>query len=123
MSKIDGRQMHKASYRQRKGSPDLKVMLYFDPATFRHIRSEYRFQIGARIGVGPNDSNTVQESYYLLSEDFDDFRVVDGLTFPHKYKMQLSVNTSNGSVLYDWTLFVEEISHKETFDDQTFIIK
>ena len=123
MSKIDGRQLHKVSYRQRKGSPDLKVTLYFDPSTFRHIRTEYRFQIGARLGLGPNDSNAVQESYYLLSEDFDDFRVVDGLTLPHKHKLQLSVNTSKGSVLYDWTLAIAEISHKETFDDQTFTIK
>jgi hypothetical protein len=122
-SKINGRQLHKVSYRQRKGSPDLKVTLYFDPSTSRHIRTEYRFQIGARLGLGPNDSNTVQESYYLLSEDFDDFRLVDGLTLPHKHKLQLSVNTSNGSVLYDWTLAVAEISHKETFDDQVFVIK
>jgi hypothetical protein len=123
LSKINGRQLHKVSYRQRKGSPDLKVTLYFDPSTFRHIRTEYQFQIGARIGIGANDSNTVQESYYLLSEDFDDFRAVDALTLPHRYKLQLSVNTSAGSLLYDWTLLVDQISHKETFDDQVFMIK
>lgn len=123
MSKVDGRQLHKVEYRQRKGSPGLKITLYFDPQTFHHARTEYKFQIAARIGLGPNDSNTVQESYYLLTEDFDDFRVVDGLTLPHKYKMQLSVNTSNGSIIYDWTLAVEQVSHKETFDDQTFRIK
>jgi hypothetical protein len=123
MSKVEGRQLHKVEYRQRKGSPGLKVTLYFDPQTFQHIRTEYRFQIAARIGLGPNDSNTTQESYYLLTEDFDDFRVVDGLTLPHKYKLQLSVNTSNGSIIYDWTLAVEQVSHKETFDDQTFTIK
>lgn len=123
MSKIDGRQLHKVEYRQRKGSPGLKTTLYFDPQTFRHVRTEYKFQIGARIGLGPNDSNTVQESYYLLIEEFDDYRAVDGLTLPHEYKMQLSVNTSNGSILYDWTLAVEQVSHKEAFDDQTFKIK
>jgi hypothetical protein len=123
ISKIDGRALHKVSYRQRKGSPDLKVSLYFDPQTFRHLRTEYEFRIGARIGMGPNDSNTVQESYYLLTEEFDDFRTVDNLTLPHRYKLQLSVNTSRGSVLYDWTLAVEQVSHKETFDDQTFTIK
>jgi len=122
-SKIDGRELYKVSYRQRKGSPDLSVTLYFDPQTFRHARTEYKFKIAARIGLGANDSNTVQESYYLLTEDFDDFRAVDGLTLPHKYKLQLSVNTSNGSLLYDWTLAVEQVSHKEVFDDQTFTIK
>ena len=123
LSKVAGRQLHKVEYRQRKGSPDLKTTLYFDAQSFQHVRTEYRFQIGARMGLGPNDSNTVQESYYLLTEEFDDFRAVEGLTLPHSYKLQLSVNTSNGSVIYDWTLAVEQISHKETFDDNTFVIK
>jgi len=122
-SKIAGRQLHKVEYRQRKGSPALKVMLYFDPQTFQHVRTEYKFEIGARIGLGPNDSSSIQESYYLLTEDFEDFREFEGLTLPHKYKMQLSVNTSSGTIMYDWTLTVEQISHKEVFDDNMFTIK
>lgn len=120
LGKVNGRQLHKVQYRQRKGSPDLKVMLYFDPQTFRHVRSEYQFQIGARMGLGPNDSNAVQESYYTLSEDFDDFRAVDALTLPHSYKLQLSISTSTGSRLYDYHLTVEQLSHKEVFNEQTF---
>ena len=119
-AKIDGKPLHKVAYRQRKGSPDLKVWLYFDPQTFRHVRTEYQFQIGARLGVGPNDSNAVQESFYILSEDFDDFRPVDSLTLPHSYKLILSISASTGSLLYDYQLAVEQISHKESFGDQTF---
>jgi hypothetical protein len=123
LSKIEGRQLHKVSYRARKGASDLRVSLYFDPANFHHVRSEYEFQIGARLGVGANNSNVVTESYYKLSEDFDDFRTVDALNLPHKYRLQLSVNASTGTVIYDWTLTVQEVSHRETFDDQTFTIK
>jgi hypothetical protein len=120
MAKINGKQVHRVFYRQRKGSPDLKVSLYFDPQTFRHVRTEYQFQIGARLGVGPNDSNAVQESFYTLTEDFDDFRPVDSLTLPHSYKLTLSISASNGTLLYDYQLSAEQISHKETFTDQTF---
>jgi hypothetical protein len=122
-TKVEGRELHKMSYRPRKGSPDLRTNIYFDPATMRHVRTEYQFEIGARIGTGPNASNAVQESYYLLTEEFDDFRQVEGLTLPHRYRMQLSVNTSRGAILYDWTMTVEQISHRETFDDQTFTLK
>ena len=98
-AKVDGKALHKVAYRQRKGSPDLKIWLYFDPQTFRHVRTEYQFLIGARLGVGPNESNAVQESFYILSEDFDDFRPVDSLMLPHSYKMILSVSASTGSLL------------------------
>ncbi|MCI0388586.1 MAG: hypothetical protein MOB07_07445 [Acidobacteria bacterium] len=47
LKKIDGRQLHEVGYRPRKGSGDLKVTLFFDPETFRHVRSRYNFEIGA----------------------------------------------------------------------------
>ncbi|MEW6209878.1 MAG: hypothetical protein AB1631_16050 [Acidobacteriota bacterium] len=119
LKKIDGRLLHELRYRQRKGSSDLKVTLYFDE-TFHHVRTSYKFEIGARIGFGPNDSTTIQESYYTLSEDFDEFREVDGLLLPHYYRQRLSVQTSTGSTMIDWTLKVSEISHREKVDDQTF---
>ncbi len=122
LKKIDGRQLHELRYRQRKGSPDLRVTLYFDE-TFRHVHTVYKFEIGARIGVGPDDSTRIQESYYTLSEDFDEFREVDGITLPHYYKQRISIQTSNGSTMLDWTLKVSEISHQEKVDDQTFKIK
>ena len=123
LKKVDGRPLHELAYRPRKGSADLKVLLYFDPETFRHVRTRYSFEIGARLGAGPNESGKQQESYYVLTEDFDDFRAVDGLTLPHKYKLQLSVQTALSSLLNDWTLEVSRISHKESFDDQVFTIK
>jgi hypothetical protein len=119
LKKIDGRQLHELRYRQRKGSPDLKVTVYFDEA-FHHVRTDYKFQIGARIGFGPDDSSTIQESYYTLSEDFSEFREVDGLLLPHHYRQRVSIQTSTGSTMIDWTLKVSEISHREKVDDQTF---
>jgi hypothetical protein len=98
----------------------LKVTLYFDSTTFRHLKSEYKFTIPARIGVGSENSNAIQESYYLLTEEFDDYRTVDGLNLPHTHKMQLSVSTSTGTLLMDWLLKVDAISHKEVLDEKSF---
>jgi hypothetical protein len=123
VKKVNDRPLHVLNYRQRSGSPDLKVTLYFDATTFRHVKSEYKFTIPARIGVGNENSNMIQESYYLLTEEFDDFRAVDGLTLPYTHKMQLSVSASTGSLLMDWLLKVDAISHKEVFDDKSFKLK
>ena len=114
--------MHEVGYRPRKGSSDLKVSLFFDPETFRHVRTKYSFEIGATIGTREN-SNQNTETYYSLTEDFDDFREVDGLTLPHKYRMQFSVESRSGSALHDWTVMIKKIEHNTKIDDVVFVIK
>ena len=121
--KIDGRLLHVVAYHQQKGSPDLKVTLFFDSETFRHVRSEYEFQIGARMGIGPNQSTRISESRYMLSEDFEDFRAVDGLTLPYKCKLQLSVQASASINLIDWTLSLDQIVHNQPIEDNVFSLK
>jgi hypothetical protein len=122
LKKVDGRQLHEVGYRPRKGSGELKVSLYFDPETFRHVRTKYSFEIGATIGTREN-SNVNTESYYTLTEDFDDFLAVDGLTLPHKYKMQFSAEGRGGSALLDWTVTIKKIDHNMKLDDPIFVIK
>lgn len=129
IKKIDGREMYSIGYRARKGSSDLKVNLYFDSASFRHLRTEYAFEIAAHLGNGPNDSIRNDETHFLLVEEFDDFRVVDGWTLPHKYKLQVEVTGSGisfgggQSVLMDWTLTVDQVTHKAAVDEAVFKIR
>jgi len=118
--KIEGRELYEIGYRPQKGSPDLKITLYFDAATFRHVRTHYEFKVPARLGNGPNDSNRFQEDYYQLVEDFDDFRAVDGLTVPYKYRIQLNVQASTGTILSDWNVAVGQVLHNQALDDQIF---
>jgi hypothetical protein len=120
LKKIDGRQLHEVSYRPEKGSTTLKVALFFDAATFQHVRTEYEFQVPARLGNGPNDSNRLQEDYYKLVEDFDDFRAVDALMIPRKYRLQLQVQTSRGSNVFDWNVVIEQVLHNQALDEQIF---
>jgi hypothetical protein len=122
LKKVDARQMHELSYRPRKGSSDLKVSIFFDPETFRHVRTRYSFEIGATIGTREN-SNMNTESYFTLTEDFEDFRAVDGLTLPHKYRMQFSAEGRIGSALQDWTVTINKIDHNKKIDDPIFVIK
>ena len=120
LKKVEGRQLHEVSYRSQKGSPDLKVSLFFEAETFRHVRTEYEFKVPARLGSGPNDSARLQEDYYKLVEDFDDFRATDGLMVPRKYRLQLQVQTSRGSNLLDYNVAVEQVLHNQALDDQIF---
>ncbi len=123
LKKIDGRQMHELLYRPPKSSGDLRVAMYFDAESFRHLRTQYEYEIGARLGIGANESSRQTESRYQLIESFDDFRVVDGLTLPHKYKLQLSIQTQSSSLLSDWVFTFSRMTHKQKIEDDVFEIK
>lgn len=120
VKKIEGRQLHEVSYRPVKGSTDLKVAVFFDAATFQHVRTEYEFKVPARLGSGPNDSTRLEEENYKLVEDFDDFRAVDALMIPRKYRLQLQMQTSSGSNVFDWTVTIEQVLHNQALDEQIF---
>ena len=120
VKKIEGRQLHEVSYRPEKGSTDLKVALFFDATTYQHVRTEYEFKVPARLGSGPNDSARLQEDYYKLVEDFDDFRAVDALMIPRKYRLQLQVQTSSGSNVFDWSVAIDQVLHNQALDEQIF---
>ncbi|HZM89986.1 MAG TPA: hypothetical protein VFF31_25930 [Blastocatellia bacterium] len=120
VKKIDGRSLHEVSYRPEKGSTDLKVAFFFDAESFQHVRTEYEFRVPARLGEGPNDSARLAEDYYKLAEDFEDFRAADALMIPRKYRLQLQVQTSSGSNLFDWTVTIEQVLHNQALDEQIF---
>lgn len=122
LKKVDGRDWHELGYRARKGGGDLKVSLYFDPETFRHVRSRYSFEIAASIGTR-EASNANQESYFSLTEDFDDFRAVDGLALPHKYTIKYSGEGRGGTLLQEFTILLSAISHQQPIEDQIFTIR
>lgn len=122
LKKIDGRQLHELGYRPRKGSTDLKTLLYFDPVTFHHVRTRYQYEIAATIATREAPSSN-PESYVTLTEDFDDFRTVEGLTLPHKYRLQHSSEGRGATTLQDWTVIFNSIKHNDKLDDQLFTIK
>jgi hypothetical protein len=122
LKKLDGRQLHELGYRPRKANAELKVLLYFDPTTFCHVRTRYSFEIGATIGTR-EASNINPESYLSLTEEFDDFRAVEGLTLPHKYRLQYSAEGRGPTTLRDWTIVFDRMQHNPKIEDELFTIK
>lgn len=132
LKKIEGRQLHELSYRPRKGSSNMTTLLYLEPDTFRHVRSVYKFDLPERFVTGtltarsaaqPADvaqEGGVSEAHFTVIEEFGDFRQTDGLTLPHSYKLRLNISGTGRSLAVDWSLVVEEISHKETLDENLF---
>jgi hypothetical protein len=103
-AKVDGRELHEIDYTPKGGMNGIKVKLFFEPGTFRHVRTEYlltvqgeqSLQAGqtvtrgapstAQLGTtgqltGPitraaGIQDQIGNSYYKLVEKFDNFKEI-----------------------------------------------
>jgi len=123
LKKVEGRQLHEMKYRARKGSGDLRITLYFEPETFRHVQSIYKLTIPAVMGATPEQSAQMRETRFTLSEFFSEFKEVDGLTLPHGYKLDFTYEGQNQTILTSWTLTFDKIAHNTNINPAVFTIQ
>jgi hypothetical protein len=110
-AKLAGHPIHALEYRPRRGLGDLKIVLFFEPETFHHIRTEYRLHIS---GLGTADK------YDLLSEDFADFKEVDGMMLPQRYTISFSSEGRGGTFLAHWIFDAKQWVHNGQIDSLIF---
>jgi len=118
LKKIGGRSLYELKYEAKKGKGNIQAFLYFDPETFRHVRSQFKVEIAASRLDKISDSAELER--YLLIEEFDQFEEVDGLTLPHSYKLDFSIDAPRGSFVGSWTYAIKQIGHNQAIDRQVF---
>jgi hypothetical protein len=129
LKKINGKQLHALTYSPRKGS-DIKIILFFESDTFRHVRTEYSRDIAAtditRIagGGGQMPGNAPRRStdaHIRASEEFEDFRPEGGLNLPHTYKFHLEIQSELRPALVDWVFILTDFKFNEPVDAKEFV--
>jgi hypothetical protein len=124
---IEDKKLYEVEYIPKKSFGDLRVKLYFDPATYHHVRTEYSVHLKSDVSALPSvtasstpemDQNItrVQErapkttimdnqadSRYKLVEKFDDFQKAGDLTLPYSYNIEYSVEGSGASFIGHWS--------------------
>jgi hypothetical protein len=119
--KADGREVHELEYDPQKGMGDVKVKLYFDPDTFRHVKTEYKVTIGRMSSFQPVIRGRERDTNYLLLEEFGDFREVDGMTLPHSYSLHYTREGGGGNTfMARWTIKAEQWSHNTQINEQYY---
>lgn len=89
--KVDGKELLEYLYRPKHSERELLIHLFFDPGTYRHVRTEYDWRTpGDLVGLS-------------VSESFSDFRDEKGLMLPHTWAIsyepgQVSTSTMNWKV-------------------------
>ncbi|MEP6706861.1 MAG: hypothetical protein ABJC05_05050 [Pyrinomonadaceae bacterium] len=127
--KSGGRQLHMLKYLPHKGS-DTKITLFFDSETFQHVRTEYERDIVAtsieriapRVNLG-GQGQRARDARIKITEEFSNFKAEKGLTLPHTYKLELSVQSETLPTLTDWVFELINFNFSQTFEAQQFVIK
>jgi len=129
---------------------DVKVKLFFEDKTFRHVRTEYAVRIKNDISANSNvigdlsaDSSlstsstsgrvstrvpqaTIHEddpdSIFTLTEKFDPFIDVGGLSLPAAYGIEFSAQGHGASFLGEWSIFPDKWIHNGAKIDQSFFV-
>jgi len=118
--KVKDRDTWVVRYVPKSGMRDgSSIKFYFDSETFRLVRSVY-YITEADKGFYPINTNgdrgnggtpltsAMGQSSHVLTEDFDDYKVVNGLTLPHKYSIDLILNGANGTNNFKWNFNIVE---------------
>ncbi len=120
--KINDRKVYVLNYMPSGGgSSEFSVRLYFDSESFNHVRSDYRREVLRGQGVF-GQANQTANAVLQLTEDFSDFKTIDGLTLPHSYQVSFLSNSNTTSNENIWRINVGEyrLNQKLTPDFFTF---
>lgn len=117
--KIDGRKMYILKF-ETKNDSGLKTKLYFDAETFHHVRTEYEQRIIQQMASAPGVTQQQGDSITKLVEEFSDFKTEDGVTLPHSYKLQLSIETLKRRLLQDWLFTLAQFVPNRKIEPKEF---
>ncbi len=132
LKKIDGKKLHRLSYSPRKGGAGIKIYLYFDPETFRHVRTEYNVlnQTGIRsnrnLATATEDTYTSEE--FILTETFGEFRNMDGLILPTLWSLRYieqrreGVNPNSSGLVVEYIINLQNVSHGPSANPAVFVV-
>lgn len=123
LKKVQGRDLHELLYKPRKGDSLTQITLYFQPDTFRHVMTKCVFRIPAQIGFTPAESSQQMDRYFRVTEEFDNFNLVDGLTIPHQYELTFSYEGQSQTFLTEYSIVAAEVLHNISVNPQMFKIQ
>jgi hypothetical protein len=119
--KLNDELLYELKYLPR-GNSDLKVALFFERETFRHVRTEYERTVSAPMGKVEYTNIQEREARYKMVEEFSLFKPEGGLTLPHIYTIKLSIDTINGTYFAEWTIKLTQFEFNQKIDQSAFNI-
>ena len=130
---VDKTELYMLEYRPKDRHGDMKIRMFFDQETFRHVRTEYKVSLNndASSGTyGDPDADGDRDipaiyglgtgsTFYTLVEKFGNFKEVGPLTMPHSYELDFELDgTARSAFVGKWKINVLQIGFNEEKIDQ-----
>jgi len=123
LKKFDGQPVIDLRYHS-KTHDDMNIHIYLDQQTFRHVATVYSIELSPNLGGDITQSARQREIRYTAEERFTDFKTVDGLTLPSHYNLRFTQELQSGSTIIDnWDLNADDITHNMSLDPRNFDVK
>ena len=120
LKKIDGQEVYDLAYRS-KHSSDMQIHLYFDPATYHHVKTVYSMAIVPNVGSDITSSSIQREIRYTIEERFKDFKTVNGVTLPSSYSIEYTEELQNGQTrAFQWDMTIGKTTENVGLDPKNF---
>jgi hypothetical protein len=128
MKKVDGKELLRVTYHPRHGTGDLKIYLFFEPDTFRHVKTIYSEQSQEQMGASSNRSSLGGigggGTNLSLEENFGGFAPVNHLMLPTQWSLQYNQEgVGNGSSLVEFDMNIAKIQANPNISGVTFRIQ
>ncbi|MBC7901388.1 MAG: hypothetical protein H7070_15195 [Saprospiraceae bacterium] len=114
--KIDGRKVYVLEYFPKGvGSSEFSIRMFFDTENFRHVRTEYRHDIASKEDTFGRLGRQAGVKM-RLTEDFGDFKDLDGMTLPHTYTLNYQTDSNSGTFEYIWGINLTQYMFNRKLD-------
>lgn len=125
VKKIDGKKVYAVDFDPGSGGmAEFAIRFFFDADTFNHIRTEYRYEVQPNSPTfNARDSprqNQIASAIGMLTEEFSDFRKVEGMTLPFRYRVEFTSNSASGAYKSMWGIRVAEYRFNQKLADGFF---
>ena len=118
--KVDGRKVYVLDYFPKGGgSTEFTIKVFFDSETFRHVRTEYRRQISSKQDTF-GQLGRQADVKLTMTEEFGDYKTVDGLTLPYSYRINYLTNSNSGVYEYIWGINITQYHFNQKLDSNFF---
>jgi len=127
IKKVDGKDLLRVSYHPRHGSSDLKIYLFFDPQTFRHVKTIYTIQSEAQMGTSANRGSLAGMggggTNLNMEEDFGGFAKVNNLMLPTQWTLKYNQEgVGAGSSMIEIDVLIDKIQANPNVEGVSFRI-
>ncbi|MCI0542060.1 MAG: hypothetical protein L0Z50_43265 [Verrucomicrobiales bacterium] len=131
VKKVEGQKLHQLDYAIASEGTDLKVKLFFEENTFRHVRTQYAITMRHGMRTDPAQSLGASEAYarFELLETFSEFQRIDGLELPTSWGIRLTTEGDAGQEQgsraseWEWKLKFDRIQHNLQINPELFEVE